>query len=348
MTDVATVLAELDSAMASHSEEQRVRTVTTITDMFINRAEAYSSDQVGVFDVVIGRLASGIGTQARCNLSERLADVATAPRGVVRQLALDEIAVAKPVLTRSRLLTDQDLIAVASTKGRDHMLVMSVRPNLGESITDYLVIKGDTTVSHALAQNRSARFSSRGLGLLVTRAFTDENLQSALDGRADIPPPLMDSLAKATRETARRRAQGEQGKTGSGWAKPAPEPTAAKAERAGVAADGQTEEDLAAVAAAGETDNAIASLAKLVGISPQAAEQAIVGDDPDACLLIGKAMGWSWTTVRHLIGLRPSSDQMPHLIDKAKENFATLAVPTAQRVLQFMRTKDKADAATRA
>ncbi len=352
MNNVATVLAELDSAMASHSEDQRVRTVTRVTDMFINSAEAYSSDQIGVFDVVIGRLASGIGTEARGALSERLADVANAPRGVVRQLALDEIAVARPVLTRSVILTDQDLIAVASTKGKDHMLVMSVRANLGEPVTDYLVVKGDKTVSHALAQNLSARFSSRGLGLMITRAFTDENLQNALGNRADIPPQLMDNLAQAARESARRRAQGGQPRTGSAWTKPvpapAPAPTAAKAERDGFAPDDLTEEKLAALAAAGDTDNAIAGLAKLAGISQQAAEQAIVGADRDACLVIGKAMGWSWPTVRQLLGLRPNSDQMPHLIDKAQENFANLALPTAQRVLQFMRIRDKADAAKRA
>ena len=348
MNNVSTVLAELDSAMASNSEEERVRTVTRVTDMFINNAAAYSSDQVGVFDVVIGRLASGIGTQARYDLSERLADVANAPRGIVRQLALDEIAVAKPVLTRSATLTDQDLIAVASTRGKDHMLVMCVRQNLGEPVTDYLAVKGDKTVSHALAQNLSARFSSRGFGLMITRAFTDETLQGALGNRADIPPHLMDNLAQAARESARRRAQGEQSKVISGWAKPTPAPVAAKTEREGTAADDLTEKKLAAVAAAGETDNAIASLAKLAGISPQAAEQAIVGPDRDACLVIGKAMGWSWPTVRHLLGLRPSSDQMPHLIDKAQDNFANLALPTAQRVLQFMRLKDKADAAKRA
>lgn len=341
MNNVANVLAELDSAMASHSEEQRIRTVTRVTDMFINSADAYSSDQVGVFDVVIGRLASGIGTQARHDLSERLADIANAPRGVVRQLALDEVHVATPVLTRSVVLTDQDLIAVASTKGREHMLVMSVRSNLGEPVTDYLVVKGDKTISHTLAENLSARFSARGLGLMITRAFTDENLQNALGNRSDIPPQLMENLSQAARESARRRMIGEQSKGGVARALAAPGPDLSKPPRAGTAADGLNEEKLSAIAAAGETDNAIASLAKMAGISAHAAEQALIGADRDACLVIGKAMGWSWPTVRNLLGLRPSSDQMPHMIDKAEENFTSLALPTAQRVLQFMRLKDK-------
>ncbi len=65
---------------------------------------------------------------------------------------------ARPVLTRSRRLTDDDLVTIAATKGRDHMLAMTARRGLSEPITDYLVLKGDRAIQHAVASNQSARY----------------------------------------------------------------------------------------------------------------------------------------------------------------------------------------------
>ncbi len=348
MTSVNLVLSELDSAISSHSEEQKIRTVARVTDMFVNRAEAYDDEQVGVFDVVIGRLASGIGADARADLSERLADIGNAPRGVVRQLALDEILVARPVLSRSVLLTEQDLIAVASTKGRDHMLAITERPNLTEPVTDFLVVKGDRVVSHALAVNVTARFSRRGMSLLVTRSISDEALQAALGHRVDIPPELMSNLESSVRDSARRRLMS---RTSSGallvpsQPEKAPNTKArddAAAEVTKLNAAGKLDEGaLAAFASAKQVDHAVCAISVIAKISPAAAEQGIAGADRDACLVIGKAMGWSWETVLALIGLRPAGEQLPHMIDRARANYENLQLATAQRVLQFMRIKDQ-------
>ena len=140
-------------------------------------------DQVSVFDVVIGRLSRAIELRARIELSERLAPVPNAPSGVVRQLALDEIAVARPVLIGSPRLTDQDLVAVSAAKGRDHMLAITERPNLGEPVTDFLILRGGRVVTHAVAANQTARFSRHGMGVLVMRAVQDDALQATLGAR---------------------------------------------------------------------------------------------------------------------------------------------------------------------
>lgn len=355
MTTVSAILAELDSALASRSEEQKNLTIVRVTDMFVSRADEYSDEQVSVFDVVIGRLASGIGVQSRLVLSERLADLIRAPHGVVRQLALDEILVARPVLTRSRMLTEHDLIAIASTKGRDHMLAITERPDLTEPVTDYLVVKGDRVISHALANNDTARFSNRGMGLLVTRAFADDALQVALGVREDIPPDLMVNLSNAARDSARRRLMTKtapsalMSRTAPAEA-PAPavisvDPDARNAAAklvAELAAKGQlTEAALADFASRGLPDESLCAMAALAQISTSAAEQAVLGTDRDACLVVGRAMGWDWKTVEALIGLRPVTEQVPHMLSRAQSSFTNLSPTTAQRVLQFMRVKDQ-------
>lgn len=353
MTTVTIILADLDSALVSHSEDQKNRTINRVTDMFTARADEYSDEQVSVFDVVIGRLASGVGLQSRIDLSERLADLVKAPHGVVRQLALDEIGVARPVLTRSCMLNENDLIAVASTKGRDHMLAITERPHLTPPVTDYLVVKGDRVISHALAGNDTARFSARGMGLLVTRAFSDEVLQVTLSGRDDIPSELMVNLSNAARDSARRRlmsrtspaalmsragGDGSHADTGISESRKA----AAETVRELSARGGLDEHALLQYAVAGKSDEALYALSFMAKVSIHAAEQAILGADRDACLVIGKAMGWGWETIEALIGLRPPTEQLPHMVDRARSNFENLSSVTAQRVLQFMRMKDQA------
>jgi uncharacterized protein (DUF2336 family) len=355
MSTVKAILADLESAIASHSEDQKAQTMIRVTDLFLARADEYSDDQVSVFDVVIGRLAAGVDVKRRVELAERLADLIKAPHGVVRQLALDELIVARPVLTRSSVLTEQDLIAVASTKGRDHMLAITERPHLTETVTDYLVVKGDRVISTALAKNEGARFSKRGMGLLVTRAFADESLQTALGAREDVPADLMVNLSKATRDSARRRLMTRTAPAallsrapGAPGAPEAPSETDGEARKEAAAlvaalaqADKLDEPALAAFAAQGKLDEAVCALATMVQVSTAAAEQSLLGADRDACLVLGKAMGWGWDTVKLLLSLRPEADNLPHLVARSRSNYESLSQPTAQRVLQFMRVKDQ-------
>ncbi len=353
MTTVSTILADLDSALASSSENQKVSTMTRVTDMFVDRADDYNDEQISVFDVVLGRLAAGVGRHGRMVLSERLADLNKAPHGVVRQLALDEIGVARPVLTRSCVLNDHDLIAVASTRGRDHMLAITERPDLTEPVTDYLVVKGDQVISHALAHNQTARFSMRGMGLLVTRAYADEALQVALVERSDVPPDLMGNLTNAAHESARRRLMSKTstaallvGDTTSKHATSASDDTAARTAAADqvrelAAAGTLNETALAAFAAKGSSHLAVCAMSVLAKISIGAADQALLGSDRDACLVVGKALGWNWTTIQSLIRLRPAGEQLPHVMERSRSNFESLSQQTAQRVLQFMRVKEQ-------
>lgn len=352
MSNIETVLADLDQAMASRSEAERTRTMHRITDMYIGRSSQFSGDQVGVFDVVIGRLASNISPKGRLELSERLADIGLAPHGVVRQLALDEIDVARPILTRSVQLTDQDLVAVAATKGRDHMLAITERPDLPEPVTDFLVVKGDRVVTHSLASNKSAKLTPRSLGLLATRAINDDALQFALGQRADVPDELLVTLSKAAQATLHRRSASKsppppvlppriQDETEFQLAA---EIGARAEEMASLAAAGELNEaKLAAFAEAKDKARTICAMATLAKLSQHAARTVMTGLDRDAVVIVGRALGWSWPTVKKLVLLRPEEEHAPHMIERAKASYETLKSETAERVLQFIRVKEQAN-----
>jgi uncharacterized protein (DUF2336 family) len=365
MTGVSHLLKDLEGALGRGSADDRAQTLTRLTDLFVATAGGLNDDQVGVFDVVIGRLANAIEMGARADLADRLADIPNAPHGVIRQLALDELPIARPVLTRSRRLTDDDLVAIAATKGRDHMLAMTERTELSEPVTDFLVLKGDRLIQHAVASNPTARFSPRGMNLLVSRALKDEALQSALGGRSDVPTELASKLMEAAKAAAHQRLSAGLPASEAAAVTSAIERSATSVARSqdiqqevgrfGTAlatvremhdAGKLDEVAIATLAGAKSVEEIICAVALMAKLPLAGAERVILGSDRDSSLIVAKAMGWSWPTVKALLCLRPAEECAPHILDRAHQSFENLALGTAQRVMRFVQIREQAQAQT--
>lgn len=359
MSAVGSLLRDLESTMLRGSDDERADILSRLTDLFLATAVHMDEEQVGVFDVVIGRLSRAIELRARIELAERIAPVPNAPSGVVRQLALDEIAVARSVLALSPRLNDQDLVAISAAKGRDHMLAITERSELGEPVTDFLILRGGRVVTHAVAANQTARFSRHGMGVLVMRAAQDDALQATLGLRRDIPAELVDQLMTAAKNSARRRLSESIEPMLAGDVDSAVERGADA-----IAADGQMPGELGAISAAlveirelneaglldeakirsyaqeGATEHAVCGVAVLAQLGLPASEQIILGSDREAVLLVARALGWSWETTAALISLRKDFGKSQAAVDRARESFRNLAQSTAQRVLGFLRMRD--------
>src|SRR5437899_9457576 len=125
------IIAELEDAVRGGSSARRVETLRQVTDLFLNDGERLSEEQVRVFDDVLCLLIARVETRARAELSKRLAPIDYAPFEVIEQLASDdEIEVAGEVLTHSTRLGTDALVKIARTKGQDHRLAFSARPEL--------------------------------------------------------------------------------------------------------------------------------------------------------------------------------------------------------------------------
>ena len=358
MGSLPKLIRDLETSITNGSPDRRAETLRRVTDLFLHNPESLTDRQVDVFDVVIARLATAIEARARAELSERLADVPNAPRGVIRSLAHDQIMVARPVLTRSERLSDDDLIAVALAKGRDHMLAISERAKLTEPVTDVLVSRGDRVVAHAVAGNQGARLSRMSSAALLNRACSDEALQALLSQRDDLPESHVRQLVAVARETARRRlAQTMPGGVKSSidlaveHSAEAVEAAVAgrrNYERALAVVHAITEErrleesDLLSFASNGSTEETICSIAYVAGLSVAAVERLFDGSEADLLLVIGKSQGWSWRTLRAMLRLRNPSVSASSL-RRAQETYDGLSATTSQRVVQFLKAREGAE-----
>src|SRR5229473_8148921 len=142
MSKVKSFLQGLDEAVLRGTPESRKRALQHTTDLLI--AGRYSDDEIWTFGEVIGRLADEIEVAARAQLAQRLARNDVAPVNIIHKLAFDDaIEVAGPVLRESERLEPYALIANVCTKSQSHMLAISKRESIEETVTDVLVTRGD-------------------------------------------------------------------------------------------------------------------------------------------------------------------------------------------------------------
>jgi hypothetical protein len=88
-------------------------------------------------------------------------------------------------------------------------------------------------------------------------------------------------------------------------------------------------------------EEAVAALSAMSGVRIDTLHRLISGDRDDPILVAGKTIGLEWATVRALIMLRlgPNRTAAPADIETARANYARLMPSTAERVVNFWKTR---------
>jgi uncharacterized protein (DUF2336 family) len=280
--------------------------------------------------------------------------VANAPQDVVRTLARnDDIAVAGPMLQKARL-DDPDLKFIAETKSQAHLLALSNRMGLNEALSDILVARGDREVARSIATNNDAKLSEGAFTTLVQRAEQDGVLAEKVGLRTDIPPRLFRQLlmqasdvvqkrllaqAKPETQTEIRRVLAKVTDEVAAKAAPRNYTAALAAVRALHKERKLTEADIAEFAKAGKYEETIAALATLCAVPVEVVDRLMSGERADPVLILARAAGFGWPTVRVIIGARPGTKATSQTLEAASENFERLTAATAQRVVRFWQVR---------
>lgn len=190
-TDHVTDLLELarDRSLAA-----RQNLVDMIGDLFCERDSVLTERERALMTEILDKLVGDFEGEVRRQLAERLADKPAAPPGLIEFLANDEIEVARPVLMRSRVLREAELIAVVRNRTRQHQLAIAMRHEVSAPVADALVETGDTGVIETLLRNENAQISEATMAYLVEQARTVDSFQEPLVGRGDLDPDLANKL----------------------------------------------------------------------------------------------------------------------------------------------------------
>jgi uncharacterized protein (DUF2336 family) len=195
MSEVATLVAELDAALQKTSGARRRVMLQSVITLFFEGAETFSEDHIAVFDDVMSRLIEKAERPVLIELSGRLAPLCNAPPKVIDRLARhDDIAISGPLLNDSHAVTDRTLADVAKLKSEKHLSAIAARPVLREAVTDALVDRCSAEAARKVANNMDATLSEVGFVKLINRAKTDKVLAAAIESRTDLPAELVPFL----------------------------------------------------------------------------------------------------------------------------------------------------------
>jgi len=350
------MIPELENVIQRGTPERCTEMLQRITTLFIHGAKNFNEDHIGLFDDVLCQLVAEIETKARAELSRRLASIENAPTELVRQLAHDnDISVAGPVLKESTRLNDDDLVDIAETKGQAHLQAISGRQSIGESITDVLVRRGDLDVARSVAENPGARFSNDAFSALVSRAEKDGVLAIKVGQRPDIPAHLFRELLIRATDVVQRRLlatakQETQNEIRRVLAQISQELNSKSAPRDYSSAQRTVlalhqsgklgEAELVDFAKAKKYEETVATLSALCGVPIESVDRLAGGERPDPVLILCKAVGFTWPTVRAIIAAHPNNKSISNqTLDSAYSNFERLSPSTAQRVVRFWQVR---------
>src|SRR6266851_512666 len=358
MTIARSLIPELDEIVRHGDPKRCAEAARQISELFLQGAANFRSHHVDLFDGVLIDLVPHAELAARADLAERLSLLANAPRALVGQLAReDEIAVAGPLLRRSPVIDEQALIEIARIKGQGHLLAMSERPTLSCDLTDVIMRRGDRAAVRRAAGNAGALFSQAGYSALIKRAGQDGVLTLAIGKRDDLSSQQLRDLLAGSIDIVRRRLfevvkPGRQADIKmamseiSGEAEPVESGRDfAPAQRTILALHHAGELNQSALLGfAYKYEESIAALSAMSAVKIAALDRLIMGDRHDPILIVGKAVGLEWATVRALILLRlgPNRVPSPADIESARVNFGRLMPSTAERVVSFWQTRQSA------
>jgi uncharacterized protein (DUF2336 family) len=358
MSEAGLFLRELDEAVSRGTPESRRRALWHTTDLMI--AGSYSEDEIWTFGEVIGRLADEIEVAARAQLAKRLARFDRAPVNIIHKLAFDdEIEVAGPVLRESERLEPYALIANVCLKGQTHMLAITQRKSIDESVTDVLVTRGNQEVVQSVVNNNGARLSEFGFLHMIQRAEGDSILAEQLGLRKDIPRHIFQQLIAKASDDVRKRLEGERPNMGEHIQSTVTDVAGELQSKFGPVSRSYyvakrvvttqhrqgnlNESSISLYARSHKLDEVTIGLSLLCALPADVIERAVLDKNRETLLILVKALDFSWATTMSLLFLGAKDHRITAKeLSSLEKEFGRLNIKTSRSVLEFYQTRKHA------
>lgn len=170
--------------------EARSTLVEVVTDLPLSANDGISERERKLVFEILGKLVHETEMSVRRTISERMSDMPDAPRDMIRLLANDKIEIAYPVLTKSTVLKDEDLVEIVRGRTLEHQLAVAIRQKVSESVSDALVGAGDKNVIKCLLQNTNAEISRATMEYLVDQSEREDSFREPIVRRQDLDEDL--------------------------------------------------------------------------------------------------------------------------------------------------------------
>ena len=181
---------KLFSLAREKSSESRSALAATISDLFALEGGTLSARERALMLDILGRTIHDVEFSIRKRIGRDLAAAIDLPRDLAVFLANDHIDIAYPILLRSPVLQDADLIAIVRNRTFEHQLAVAMRDGLDESVADALVHTGEPAVIDRLLRNSDARISVAAMEYLIEESRRIDSFREPILLRRELSPEL--------------------------------------------------------------------------------------------------------------------------------------------------------------
>ena len=186
------------------SSDKRRELLRNITDMFLGDPCERNETECMLFDEVVGAVVKDMQSSVKSELAEKLASSNAPVNKTLKSFAMDEdIEVSRPVLERSTMLSDEDLMEIIATRTQEHMMAISKRVGVSEQVSGAIVDRGTETVIASLLDNHTAKIGRDSLEKVADKAQSSSRLQRSFVGREDVPVDLLNELVMVVEKDLR-------------------------------------------------------------------------------------------------------------------------------------------------
>ncbi len=172
----------------------RTKLADIIGDLFFGATGTLNDAEQSIMTDILRQLVQDVEISVRKHLAIQLSNKIDAPHDLVIALANDESEVAYSILLKSRVLRDQDLIAIIHHRTLEHQLAVAMRDSLNTSVSAALVETGEETVIKRLLENHNAEIARDTMAHLVDQSRRLDSLQRPLVHRTDLPADLAEKM----------------------------------------------------------------------------------------------------------------------------------------------------------
>lgn len=198
-------IGHLVSLAKDRSVPSRSALVAEITGLYCRGDVDLTEADREIMADIMNRLIREVEDPVRRTLAHLFAERADAPRELIVALANDTIEVARPVLTKSELLNDNELIDIIALRTMEHHLAIAIRRVVSEPVSDALVDTDHEEVIATLLANRGAAIAAATMERLVEQAHEVPRYQRALVERHDLSLALAKRLYHGVSDALREQ-----------------------------------------------------------------------------------------------------------------------------------------------
>jgi uncharacterized protein (DUF2336 family) len=340
------------------SSEKRRALLREVTDVFAEPTVGESAAKLARLDKILSGVVAEFSREVRVELAAKIGP-SKAPLGyTAHRLALDEIEVARPILEHSSALSEAELLSVIAQKTQDHLLAVTRRKDISETVSHALVTRGDDRVVVSLLENADAKIGRETYETVTELAQTRPVLYAPFVRREDVPLELLNEIYLEVEANLRREILARYDsvspeeldaalsrsrlRLSQSRRRPALEAAKIKAQLEDYRRRGELVPPLAIrLLREGEKSRGlfVAAFATLTSIEENVAERVVDGGDIDALALLCKAAAFERALFISLAIALVGSDRRMGKVEEFGALYENVPVSAAQRAVRFWKVR---------